>query len=221
MVDNRTVPRPTHAYHGLSQPSRLLIAYVVMRRPGLGLEELSEHTGLHENTVREHIGVLVDEGILRSEVHHRGTRGRPRAIFFAVDADDDSPVAQRRVDDAIQRGDLLRRVVAMDAGDLDDTALHQLDALYEHLDGVGLGPEIDERQLTVDLKPCRFHALMDSQPEAICQVHETLIRDVLRRAGGPIEVDRLHPLVTPHDCRLHLRLSDSRDEPDELHETRQ
>lgn len=200
-----------HAHRGLGQPSRLEVAHLVMQHPGISLAELSERTGLHTNTLRDHVRVLVEEGIIRSESEHRAQRGRPRAVYTFVDAETESAAAQRRIDDAKRHGDLLRRIDAVPVPDLEPDAIHQLDALYEHLDEVGLDPTPDDAQLTVSLRPCEFHALVDGHREALCRVHEGLIRDVLGRAGGPVEIDRLLPLVTEHRCDLVLRLQESRD----------
>jgi len=204
------MPRSIHAHRGLAQLSRLVIADAIMQQPGLGLAQLADATGLHENTLRDHVRVLVDEGVLRAETEHRGTRGRPRMIYYsAVDAGIDNDAAQRRIDEAKRRGDLLRRVMAIDTDGQDPDAVHQIDALYEHLEDFDFAPEVDDADLRVDLKPCPFHDLVDAQPVAVCRVHEQLIREVLERAGGPIEVDRLLPLVTEHRCSLQLRMGTS------------
>lgn len=178
-----------------------------MRRPGLGLDELGELTGLHENTLRDHLKVLIAESMVRSESEPAAGRGRPRLIYFPIDASTVNERVQSRIDDAKHRGDLLRRVMPGQPVDLDDEALHQLDALYEHLDSVGLDPELDEMALSVQMTPCPFHKLIAANPEVICTVHEGLVRDVLLRAGGPVEVDQLLPFVTPHQCTLQLRLA--------------
>ena len=65
------MPRPMHAHRGLAQASRLEVAYLVMERPGISLAELSEETGLHANTLRDHVRVLIAEGIIRSETERR------------------------------------------------------------------------------------------------------------------------------------------------------
>lgn len=200
------MPRPMHAHRGLAQASRLEVAYLVMERPGISLAELSEETGLHANTLRDHVRVLIAEGIIRSETERRPTRGRPPAVYFPVRATTDNEMAQRRVDEAKRHGDLLRRIMASEAPELDEDAMHQLDALYEHLDELGLEPDLDEKNLEVALSPCRFHTLVAERGHAVCRVHEGLIRDVLDRAEGPLEVDRLLPLVTDHQCELLLRL---------------
>lgn len=184
-----------------------MITDILMRRPGLGLHELGELTGLHGNTLRDHLNVLTGEGVVRNETERRASRGRPRLLYFAVDSATENVIVQQRIDDAKQRGDLLRRVMPGEAADLDEDAVHQLDALYEHLDAVGLSPELDEAELSVQMTPCPFHKLIAAHPETICNVHESLVRDVLVRAGGPVEVDLLLPLVTPHACILRLRLA--------------
>jgi len=184
-----------------------MITDIVLRRPGLGLSELGELTGLHDNTLRDHLKVLDAEGVVRSETERRTGRGRPRLVYFAIDATTQNEIAQDRVDGAKRRGDLMRRVMPGEPVGLDDDAMHQLDALYEHLDAVGLQPELDEAELRVLMTPCPFHKLIAAHPETICNVHESLVRDVLLRAGGPVEVDQLLPLVTPHACILRLRLA--------------
>lgn len=209
------MPRPMHAHRGLAQASRLQIVHAVMQHPGLSLADLSTETGLHANTLRDHVRVLEAEGIIRSEPEHRGTRGRPRALYYPVDAATENEAAQKRVDEAKRRGDLLRRVMPSAAPDLEPAAMHQIDALYEHLDDVGLDPDIDERRLEVSLRPCEFHTLVEGHREVLCRVHEGLVRDVLERAGGPVEVDRLLPLVTEHRCELLLRLRPADDDAED------
>lgn len=205
------MPRRTHAYRGLSQPSRLQVAALVMEQPGISLAELSEQTGLHTNTLRDHVRVLSAEGIIRSDVEHRGTRGRPRALYYPMDAGVENEAANTRIAAAKKHGDLLRRVMPDTEPspelNLDQNAVHQLDALYEHLDEVGLDPHLAENDLEVALRPCAFHSLVASHREALCRVHEGLIREVLSRAGGPVEIDRLLPLVTDHRCELMLKLA--------------
>ncbi|ALJ22225.1 winged helix-turn-helix transcriptional regulator [Microbacterium sp. No. 7] len=201
------MPRRTDAFRGLAHASRFRILRAVRDNPGIGLAEISESTGLHPNTLRDHTRVLIDGGFLRGEVEHRPSRGRPRTIYFPIDADTEHEEVQRRIDEAKRHGDLLRRIADIDTGSLDPDALHQLDAVYEHLDEVGLNPDMQESELRVQLHPCRFHGLIAEHRDTVCRVHEGLIREVLHRAGGPVEVDRLDALVTPHQCQLHLRLA--------------
>lgn len=200
------MPRRADAFRGLAHASRLRVMDAVLASPGVGLAELAERTGLHENTLRDHVRVLEAEGLILASTAHRGTRGRPPTVYHPVRGEHRSAVAERRIEAAKRHGDLLRRVVPeADAADLEPPAQHQLDALYEHLDDVGLSPEVDERSLAIDLVPCPFHSLVAQNRDVVCHVHEELIRVVLEQAGGPVELDRLLPYVTEHACRVELR----------------
>jgi len=181
------------------------VLHALYETPGVGLAELSEQTGLHENTLRDHVRILEDEGFVRSEMEHNHHRGRPRKLFWPVRGDVPHEGAQRRVDDAIERGDLLRRIIPP-AVHLDQRTHHQLDAVYEHLDDVGLQPELDEEKMSIDLTPCPFQSLIEGISDMVCHLHTLLIEDVLVRAGGPVEVDRILPFRTATSCRVHLAM---------------
>ncbi len=203
-----------HAHRGLAQASRIVIADLVLQHPdGIGIAELVTATWLHENTVRDHVRVLEIEGVIRTAIERRPVRGRPRTLFLPATGDVPNETAQRRIDAAKLHGDLLRRMTPDTATLLPHDAVHQLDALYEHLDDLGLEPEIDEADLRVDMVPCPFHDIIDAHRDAACRVHHELIADVLRRTGGPVEVDELRPLVTPHLCHLRLRIASAAPDP--------
>lgn len=200
------MPRPIDAYRGLAQSSRLRVLDALLDTPGIGLAELSAITGLHVNTLRDHLRILEKEGHVRSEVEHTGRRGRPRLRFAVVTATDRNEVAERHLREAIRHGDLMRAVLPATESTLPTDATHQLDALYHHLDEVGLEPEVDEEALTIELAPCRFHALLADDGPVACRVHEELLRSLLERAGGPVVIDRVLPFTDAHSCRVHLTL---------------
>jgi predicted ArsR family transcriptional regulator len=184
----------------------------IMQAPGLGLTELADLTGLHVNTLRDHLRVLEDEGHVRSDVERIGKRGRPRLVFAPVGPCDRSAAAEKRLREAIRHGDLMRSLLPATESPLPAEATHQLDAAYHHLHVAGLQPEIDEETLTIGLVPCRFRHLLPEDPDAACRVHEELLRSVLGRAGGPLVVDRVLPLVTPRACRVHLAVQTEKTE---------
>jgi len=207
--------RRAGAYRGLSQPSRLRVMHELLLTPGQSLADLAAVTGLHENTLRDHLRVLEAEGFVVRRTEHTGTRGRPRDVFDPAGPESPSPVAAQRVEDAKRHGDLMRGVL-LQAPAGDETVAHQLDALYEHLDDVGLEPAMDEERLTIDLAPCAFHDLVDDRMAMLCHVHAELIRGVLHQAEGPVELDSLLPLVTPHRCHVALRIGSPDQETDAL-----
>ncbi len=199
------MPRRTEDFRGLAQASRILLLAEVQSTPGLLLRELAERTGLHENTVRDHLVVLEHEGLVTRHTTHPGTRGRPPATYHPVCEPGASPEADDRVDRARRHGDLLRRIAPTSTrSDLDDDALHQLDVLYEHLDDVGLQPELDDANLEVELVPCPYYSLLDREPELVCRVHEQLIRDLLTQVPGPLTLTLLEPFRSHDRCLVHL-----------------
>lgn len=199
------MPRRTEDFRGLAQASRILLLAEVQSTPGLLLRELAERTGLHENTARDHLVVLENEGLVTRSAVHTGTRGRPPATYHPVSEPGANPEADDRVYRARMHGDLLRRI-SPDAArsDLDDDALHQLDTLYEHLDDVGLQPEVDDGKLEIELVPCPYHALVEREPQLVCRVHSQLIRDLLAQVPGPLSLTVLQPYASPQRCRVYL-----------------
>lgn len=51
---------------------------------GVGVDDLAAAVGLHPNTAREHLDVLVAEGLVERLPGPRTGRGRPRALYVAV-----------------------------------------------------------------------------------------------------------------------------------------
>lgn len=198
------MPRRVSDYRGLTEMSRLRLLHAVQRRPGRLLKDLAADAGIHINTARDHMRVLEDEGLVSSAPLETGRRGRPPVVYCPVQAADDSAEAERRVKDATARGDLLRRVSPDLRGTIDAVGLHQLDTLYEHLDDVGLEPEVNHKTLTVGLKPCRYEPLIEEERPVVCAVHAKLVRDQLQHIDGPLELRRLHPYVGPERCEIVL-----------------
>lgn len=209
------MPRRIEDYRGLAQLSRVKLLHAVQKTPGRRLQELANEAGIHINTAREHLRVLEDEGLVTSRPVATGARGRPPAAFHPVDRPTANPHADRRVTEATAQGDLLRRI----SPELDHSprlgtaAVHQLDALYSHLEDVGLEPDLDEEALTFRLRPCRFHRMIDEHGTMVCDVHTSLVTKQLAQTPGPLGVDRVEPFVTPHRCDLILTLHEKRRSP--------
>ena len=208
--------RRTEDFRGLTQPSRMRLLAAVQEQPGLLLRELSERTGLHENTVRDHLLVLENEGLVARQTLRSGTRGRPPETYHPVREPHNNAEADRRIDQAVRNGELLRRMGRVPANEtLPPEALAQLDALYEHLDDSGFEPEVDDEALEIDLEPCPFNTLVDGEQDFVCQVHSQLIRDTLTQVPGPLQLELLEPHMRHDRCRVHLRILQARSASDE------
>lgn len=195
------------AYSAISSPSRVQILRLLQLRPARTIAELTEATGLHANTIREHLQRLIDGGYVVAESEHRTTRGRPRVLYSAATGGGEasSPVARRKARDAALRGDLMRRVLPhTDSPDLTDDAVHQLDALIDDLEASGFDPVVDEQSLTVDLTPCAHAEAAPGEREVLCAVHLGLMRSVLAEARGPLALDGMLPACDPAECVVQL-----------------
>ncbi|UYK40796.1 winged helix-turn-helix transcriptional regulator [Microbacterium terricola] len=195
------------AYSALSSYSRVQILRQLQARPRRTVPELCKATGLHANTVREHVQRLIDGGYVIAETEHRTTRGRPRVLYSAAtgSAAASSPIARRKAADAARRGDLMRRVMPWTDAHLPADAAHQLDALVDDLAGAGFDPVVDEAGLTIDLSPCP-HAEADGSHRAVlCAVHVGLMEGVLAEAGGPLHVAELRTTCDPSQCSVRLQ----------------
>lgn len=203
------MPRRRTDFRGLADPSRVRLLRHVQSAPGSTVKVLADSTGLHVNTVREHLQALADEGLVTTETAHTGGRGRPPTTYRPVVDPANNSVALERIQQAWERGDTLRRILPPDdsTAELSETALHQLDTLYQHLDDSGLEPVVDEQNLAVDLVPCPFYRVLDEEPELVCAMHAQLMRDTLAQMPGPLRLRELKPFVGPATCIAQLQLA--------------
>lgn len=193
-------------YSAISSSSRVELLHLVQERPRRTIAELCAATGLHANTVREHLQRLIDGGYLVAETENRTVRGRPRVLYSAAGTDAaSSPIAQRRTAEAARRGDLMRRILpGSAAAALPDAALHQLDALVDDLGSAGFDPLVDEAELTIDLTPCAHAEAQAGHLEVLCSAHLGLMQSVLAEAGGPLAIGGILPACDPRACVVQL-----------------
>ena len=197
----------------ISSYSRVQILHLLFEagsektRGELSIGELCDATGLHPNTVREHLQRLIEGGYVIPSIEHRTTRGRPRTLYSAATGAPgaSSPVARDKAKAAARRGDLMRSMLPDAATDLGREATYQLDALVEHLEESGFEPVFDDQRLTVDLSPCPHAAGRSEDRPMLCRVHLELMQGVLNEAGGPLEAECVRDAVLPSDCTVQLR----------------
>lgn len=202
----------TGPYSTLSSYSRVQILHALQTHGRRTIAQLREATGLHANTIREHLQRLIDGGYIVVETEQRTTRGRPRALYSAASGTHaPSPIAQRKAREAAARGDLMRRIMPGTGGDtLPTDAVHQIDALVEDLVDAGFDPDADETSLSVDISPCPHAGADAAHRETLCAVHLTLMDGVLTHAGGPLRVHGMLPSCDPARCVVQLTLDPAR-----------
>ena len=177
---------------------------------GLATGQLAELLDLHPNTIRWHLGVLTDAGLVQATPKRRHERGRPSIVHTLTG----EGVASGR-DEYRLLATMLTDVVSVDghgearayeAGLRWGRHLQQGEpdaSLAELLDGEGFVAE--ERGDTIEMRRCPFYELAEGSPQVICTLHQGLIDGALEEAGSEQTVDRLDPFVEPGLCIAHLR----------------
>jgi predicted ArsR family transcriptional regulator len=196
--------------------------------------ELAAALGLHVNTVRAHLAVLQEAGLVGAEPDPRGRPGRPRLVYRPTAAaltvlaprTGAAPEPGYRVLAELLAGQLASSterpaevaaelgaswgrgsVGAQLTGPLDaEPAIERVVAL---LDQAGFGPERavgPDGQVQVWLHRCPFAEVARHQPDVVCSVHLGFLRGALEALGSDVEVADLTPFVRPDRCLAELRV---------------
>jgi predicted ArsR family transcriptional regulator len=95
----------TLRHRALADPTRAAIVTELEEAPeGLGAFELARRLGLHENTIRWHLGVLIDAELVCSDPERRHTPGRPRILYALAGRESLLEPGQSRVLAAVLAG---------------------------------------------------------------------------------------------------------------------
>lgn len=207
----------------------------VLREAGepLDVETLSARLRVHPNTVRGHLRMLADAGLV-SPGTRAAARGRPRAVYAAA------PGADRagRIDDYRRLARMLASAVAAapDASrqaerigerwgshltegvppfaTLDESeTLVRLERLLETL---GFEPELDRgdpEHVRILMRRCPFREVATEFGTVVCPLHLGILRGALTELGrGNAELE-LHPFVEPSLCVARVAARANADRP--------
>lgn len=207
--------------------SRRRVLQLVQRagRP-VDVAELAEHTGLHPNTLRGHLQLLVDLGELQRVQEERSLPGRPKVLYAAASThgEDDpyrilaselaSGIAHSPGDGAAESAGRhwarrLRRGHAA-AEPLDADGVTELAA--DGLTRLGFDAQTEPLGDRLYLTACPFLDLA-RENRAVCDVHAGLLRGVFDELGGQVELASLDVFVRPDLCIAHLRRADAAPSP--------
>jgi predicted ArsR family transcriptional regulator len=213
-------------HRALSDRSRVRILEVLQEAGApLGARELGTRVGLHVNTVRSHLRVLAEAGLVSARREERTRPGRPRVLYEATAEALDAP--------ALASYRLLAQILASSlAGSERDPSARAEEAgrawgahlvgrpppftsisKEETIDEVvrlheehGFRPELRRAKSgqEIALKRCPFHDVATSYRTVICPLHLGLIRGALAELGTGVEADSLEPFAEPGACVGHL-----------------
>lgn len=220
MVDEEQERR---RYRALADPSRARILAELGEGEMLDTRALAARVGLHVNTVRVHLGVLADAGLVEQQTQPPQGRGRPRLAYRAVG---------ETVGDGGRRyrllAEILTTLVARYGGDahaqleeigeawgrhlvdspppsakLSDA--EAVDRLLGLLAEIGFQPALETgRPRRILMRPCPFFELARRHQDVVCPIHLGLIRGALGELGATTRATRLEPFVRDDLCIAHL-----------------
>lgn len=184
---------------------------------GLDAHELGRRLGLHPNTIRWHLGILAEAGLVSSRPEGRSSPGRPRTLYTL------SEEAATRHENYRLLASILTATLselpdgpgrARDAGRAWGRYLvrrpphvHLSDAevvgqVVDILAQEGFRPFATERE--IGMRSCPFRELAESGQRIVCATHSGLISGALSELGSEVEVERLDAFVEPELCIARL-----------------
>jgi predicted ArsR family transcriptional regulator len=193
------------------------------RHEPLGVVEVAEHVGLHQNTVRSHLDLLVSSGyaIRRSELP-RGP-GRPRVVYEATAAPEGArnyrmlaelltahlaATSKSPAKDAVNAGRKWAAATRQPRRDSQGATTsapplsedEAVAAVVRLLGDNGFAPELSADGTVINLHRCPFRELAVSHPDVVCGAHLGIIQGALAELGATVSATRLLPFVTPGLC---------------------
>jgi len=209
-------------HRALADPSRARILAELADTGPRDARELARRVGLHVNTIRVHLNVLVDAGLVESETLRPQGRGRPPIVYrTTVEAGDEGSRRYRLL------AEMLTALVARfgpDAAELEaigeswgryfveappsarlsdgEAVARLIDVLAE----VGFEPRLarDRKGRKIVMRPCPFLELARSHQDVVCPIHLGLIRGALAQLGATTRATALEPFVRPDVCVARL-----------------
>lgn len=190
----------------------------------LDARELATTCALHLNTVRFHLQILSEAGLVSSEPDSSGSRGRPRLLYTPTSAGStalgsgepagyqllatvlaahwaDTPAERAQRAERAGRAMAQRQGLAARSATRVTTedAVTQVGALFAEL-GFEPEPAREGDELQLRLHACPFRVVALEHPEVVCSMHLGLLRGALEEMGAPPTTSSLTPFVQPHLC---------------------
>lgn len=217
--------RPAQTYASPSRRQEVLRLLKAAKTP-LSIAAIARQLGVHQNTVRFHLDVLVASGQAEHVAPAHSRPGRPAQLFRSV----------RRMDPAgPRRYQLLAAILAQSVAVGPEPSVRAADAgrawgqlladpagtgecaanarsgelvarLVSLLGELGFDPDLrisaDRQQ--VGLRHCPFLELAQARAQVVCPIHLGLMQGAMAAWDAPVTVDRLEPFVEPDLCMAHL-----------------
>lgn len=225
---SRAVAQQDATFHrALSDPSRARILELVQQAEApLDVRELAARVGLHVNSVRSHLRVLAEAGLVAARREEPTGPGRPRVLYQATTAEahdapalasyrllaqilasslagsERNPSARAEKAGRAWGAHLIRKPPPFTSISKQET-IDEVIRLHEQ---AGFKTELRQakRGHEIVLKRCPLQEVATTYQTVVCSVHLGLIRGALAELGTGIEADSLEPFAEPGACIGHL-----------------
>ncbi len=197
--------------------TRVLSAIETAEQP-ISVETITELTGLHANTVRGHLDVLLArEAVAREPADAQG-RGRPRWLYRPGDPRR-SPYQSLAEALTVQLGRVNDPAMAEEAAARWAQALPPLpdatspdEAVQETaaaLERLGFGVAVSGAGDAIELTGCPYAAIVEDNP-VVCDIHAALVVRLLDQTGQPVSMESMEVWTRPGLCVARLGRPDIR-----------
>ena len=206
-------------HRALADEHRAAILDALQEASPLDARELGARVSLHPNTVRWHLGILADAGLVSSAAEPRRTPGRPRIVYSPTRAPRAAARDEYRLLATILAGSIAdsggveaaeragaawgRYLVAKPAPFSRVTDEEATAAVVAVLDQQGFQPDVADGDIR--MHRCPFQDLAEAHPDVVCGVHKGLISGALAELGSELEVGDLEIFPQPDVCIARLR----------------
>jgi predicted ArsR family transcriptional regulator len=219
LVPRRLGPRPGVDVRPLSASRSAILDRLRDQPEAITQAALVAATGLHPNTVREHLEGLVRRGLVHRFRAEPAGRGRPAWLYEAAAGPGSGEYAglAAALAGAIARNSHNPREDATDAGTEwgrqlvrdraaavpGSTPVEARKRVVDLLDDLGFAPERDDADpAAYRLTRCPLLEAAYRHPEVVCGVHLGIVRGALEEHGVDPEGSELVPFAEPGACRL-------------------
>lgn len=184
----------------------------------LNIGALSTSSGLHGNTVREHLDALIGHGFVQRKRAAVNGRGRPAWLYTADSSSTSGPgeyaalatalagqLARSSADpmaEAVSAGVQWGREVAGDQHT--DGPLDTRRRVVQILDELGFDPDPDADWKNIKLRRCPLIDAARVHPDVVCGVHDGIVKGALESLGADPTQSELNAFHEPGACRLQL-----------------
>lgn len=215
-------------HRALASPSRAAILHA-LREAGQALDtgDIAGQVGQTANSVRLHLAVLAEAGLVQMERRPAAGRGRPAAVYRAAERptpeSSEAPEEYRLLAE-ILAGSLATtategRDQAADAGERWGQYLADRPAPFEPVAAAAAAERVTVLLRRLHFRPelrleeggarilvhhCPFRSVAERHPAVACSVHLGLIRGALEASRAPLQVLDLQAFVEPHLCIAQL-----------------